>query len=83
MTASEMMSVACSLPRATLVVPGKGEYRHDELWLLIGPQEIENWNYWIVLTCMMPAGSWVVGRIVPWWGGTDGGIQTTYHRLMS
>ena len=68
MITSHVMSVVCSHHRAALVVHGKGEHKHDEMWLLICPQVVEDWNYWIVLTCGMPARSWVVGSIVQWWG---------------
>ena len=61
------MKVDCNFPTWTKVVPGHN--RSKELWLLIEREErIEEWNYWIVLHCIMPANKWIVRRIVPWWG---------------
>ena len=37
MTTSHVMSVVCSYHRVALVLHGKGEHKHDEMWLLICP----------------------------------------------
>ena len=68
MTTSDVgvMSVACTFPRATKVVPGKN--RENELWILITQEAIEDWNYWILINRVRPAGNWIVRSVVPWWG---------------
>ena len=54
-------------PHGTRVVRGQGIFQ-DELWMLVGDEWTEDWNYWIVLVSDEHFGDWVIRATVPWWG---------------
>ena len=66
-TGDQMVRVSFSFPHGTLVVPGRGLHT-DELWLLVEPEDIENWSYWIVLRKEDTYDPLVFREIVPWNG---------------
>ena len=55
-------------PDGTRVVMGRRRYPAGEVWLLVGTELEEDWNYWIVQFRVAPLANWIVGWIVPWWG---------------
>ena len=65
----KMVHVDFSFPGFdTRVLPGRRRYQHGEVWLLVGTELEEDWNYWIVQFRVVPLAKWIVGWIVPWWG---------------
>ena len=41
----------------------------DPLWVLVGPERDDNWNFWMVAYNEAASGDqWVVRRVVWWWG---------------
>ena len=41
----------------------------DPLWVLVGPERDDNWNFWMVAYNEEVSGDqWVVRRVVYWWG---------------
>ena len=65
---ARVMDVICDIPGNTIVAPGQGNRARAEMWLLINPQLSFDWNYWILLTQVLPRGNWLVRDVVPWWG---------------
>ena len=55
-------------PDGTRVVMGRRLYQAGEVWLSVGTDLEEDWNYWIVQFRVAPLTNWIVGWIVPWWG---------------
>ena len=63
----EMVRIRHRFPDGTLVVPGQGRFQ-NEIWMLVGDECTEDWNYWIVLVSDDHFGDWVIRATVPWWG---------------
>ena len=54
-----------------IAVEAPGGLRHQELWLLSGTQEVDDWNNWIVafrFVGVVRNHPWCFHRIVPWGG---------------
>ena len=54
-------------PHGTRVVRGHGIFR-DELWLLVGDECTEDWNYWLKLVSDTHNMDFEVRACVQWWG---------------
>ena len=64
-----MVHVDFSFPTdGTRVIMGRRRYQTGEVWILVGTELEEDWNYWIVQFRVAPLANWIVGWIVPWWG---------------
>ena len=54
------------------VAEAEGGLKYEEVWLLTGPEAVDDWNNWVVAIRILvtPAVNrrWVFNRIVPWWG---------------
>ena len=55
---------------AARVAQAQGGLKYEEVWLLTGPEAVDDWNNWVVAIRMLNVGRvpWIVNRIVPWWG---------------
>ena len=55
---------------AARIVEAAGGRKYEEVWLLTGQEAVDDWNNWVVAIRMLNVGrvSWIVNRIVPWWG---------------
>ena len=67
---AERVTIRYRFPSGTRVEPGQGRFE-NEIWMLVGDECTEDWNYWIVLLDMETLGDWVIHRTVPWWGPYD------------
>ena len=63
----EWPNIRTRFPHGTRVVRGQGIFQ-DEIWMLVGDECTEDWNYWIVLVSDEHFGGWVIRATVPWWG---------------
>ena len=52
------------------VVEAEGGLKHEEIWILEGPETVDGWNQWVVAYRLLGVakGPWSFNRIVPWWG---------------
>ena len=50
------------------IVPAVGGRLYEEVWLLGGPESVDDWNNWVVATRVLHVKHWIFNRIVPWWG---------------
>ena len=59
----------CGFPPGTRLTPGEGVHQHDEMYLLLNPndEKQDDWNYWFVISCP-DIGPWWICRIVSHWG---------------
>ena len=56
---------------AARVAEAEGGTNHEEVWLLTGPEAVDDWNNWVVAFRLVGVGRnapWCFHRIVPWWG---------------
>ena len=42
----------------------RGRWPEEAVWLLVGTEFEDDWNYWF----MLPLDRWIIDRVAPWWG---------------
>ena len=70
-----------SFDDGTRMIPGRGRHA-DELWIMIGAEVIDDWNYWIVLRPEYTYGPLVFSEIVPWDGFWWGMEEFPHYELI-
>jgi len=52
------------------VAEAEGGLKYEEVWLLICPEPVDDWNQWVVAIRLLSVGKgpWNFSMIVPWWG---------------
>ena len=51
---------------AARVAEAEGGLKYEEVWLLTGPEAVDDWNNWVVAIRMLNVGRvpWIINRIV-------------------
>ena len=65
--ASEWPNIRHRFPHGTRVVRGQGIFR-NELWILVGDECREAWNYWLKLVSDVHNMDFEIRACMPWWG---------------
>ena len=57
-----------SFPPGTRVVRDVVRYGESVIWVLVGKEEYEDWNYWLKLVSDVHNMDFEIRACMPWWG---------------